>query len=83
MSIPIDPLEGMAHGDGVGLEIDVGPGQPEQLALAQPGADGGDEERFESVAGDGREEAPDLVRLERMDRSAWHPWRVGELDHVA
>ena len=53
----LDPLQGVAHGDGVSLEIDVMPRDSEQLALAQSRADSGDEEGLEPVTGDGVEEA--------------------------
>ena len=36
----LDPLECMAHGQRPNIEIDVIPGEPEQLALAKAGADG-------------------------------------------
>lgn len=73
----------MAHGEGGGLEIDVMPGQPEQLTLAQPGTDGREIQRFEAVTLDRPEERPHLVDIERMDRASRHTRWVRELGDIA
>jgi len=54
-------LEPLDQVEGASAKVDVGPAQPEQLALAHPGGDHQDVERFEPVALDGLEEGAGLV----------------------
>ncbi len=56
-------VELLAHVDDALLEIDVLPGEPEQLPEAQPGEDGGREQRAVAGVG-GVEQRGDLLSLE-------------------
>jgi hypothetical protein len=61
------PLEGMTDPDRGGREVDVAPGQSQDLALAKPDTERDQEQGFVSVALDGREEDADLLGREWLD----------------
>jgi len=61
------PLEGMTDPDRGGREVDVAPGQSQDLALAKPDTERDQEQGFVSVALDGREEDTDLLGREWLD----------------
>jgi hypothetical protein len=62
--LPLDPREGMAHREGTGVEVDVGPAQAQDLALPQAHPQGHEIEGLEPIAPDGGQEDAGLLHRE-------------------
>ena len=73
----------MADRKGATLKIDVGPTQPEDLALPEADPEGHEIERLESVASDRSDERADLLHRERRDPAARDAGRSGEAGDIA
>ncbi|HXM58670.1 MAG TPA: hypothetical protein VOB72_24935 [Candidatus Dormibacteraeota bacterium] len=73
-----------ARPDGPGVEINVRPSQPERLAAAQPCCQVDDPERLQTVAADGSQQRPSLVRAVRLRHvRLGQSWGIGERRDVA
>ncbi len=79
---PLDPLELEAHGERATFQVEVLPPEAQELALAQAHARRHDIERLQVIPACGRQQALDVLHLERAHLAPLHLRRAHQLGGV-